>query len=137
MSVSASWNGSLFTQSQAAFLQQGTQAGVRSHVYFLGLFFTLCTVDQHSFLSFGLCQCLCLWLLYQTHLQTQLTCAQLLILEILISLLQSQKQVRLERLAKAFPCPIKLDIRQHKLRIFLDLLLCLQAGASMIASRYT
>lgn len=58
---------------------------------------------------------------YQTHLQSQLTRAQFLILEILINLLQSQKQCRLERLARAFPCPITLDSRRRKLQRFLDL----------------
>jgi hypothetical protein len=58
---------------------------------------------------------------YQTHLQNQLTRAQFLILEILINLLQSQKQVRLERLARVFPYPITLESRRRKLQRFLDL----------------
>ena len=58
---------------------------------------------------------------YQTHLQSQLTCAHFLILKLLINLLQSQKQVRLERLARAFPYPITLDSRRRKLQRFLDL----------------
>lgn len=58
---------------------------------------------------------------YQTHFQNQLTRAQFLILEILISLLQSQKQVRLERLARAFPYPITFDSRRRKIQRFLDL----------------
>jgi len=58
---------------------------------------------------------------YQTHFQSQLTRAQFLILEILINLLQSQKQVRLERLARAFPSPITLEIRRRKIQRFLSL----------------
>lgn len=58
---------------------------------------------------------------YQTHLQNQLSCAHFLILSLLINLLQSQKQVRLERLARAFPYPITLDSRRRKLQRFLDL----------------
>jgi hypothetical protein len=57
---------------------------------------------------------------YQTHFQSQLARAHFLILEILINLLQSQKQVRLERLARVFPCPITLDSRRRKLQRFLD-----------------
>jgi len=43
---------------------------------------------------------------YQTHLQKQLTSAQFILLTILLSLIQSEKQVRLERLARLFPYPI-------------------------------
>ena len=43
---------------------------------------------------------------YQTHLQKQLTSAQFILLTILLSLIQSEKQVRLERLARVFPYPI-------------------------------
>lgn len=57
---------------------------------------------------------------YQTHFQSQLTRAQFLILEILINLLQSQKQVRLELLARFFPCPITVDSRRRKLQRFLS-----------------
>lgn len=41
-------------------------------------------------------------------------------MEILLNLLQSQKQVRLERLARAFPYPITLDSRRRKIQRFLD-----------------
>lgn len=58
---------------------------------------------------------------YQNHFQGQLTRAQYLILEILISLLQSQKQVRLERKPQAFPSPITLESRRRKIQRFLDL----------------
>jgi hypothetical protein len=43
---------------------------------------------------------------YQTHLQKQLTHIQFLLLTILLNLVQSEKQVRLERLARVFPYPI-------------------------------
>jgi hypothetical protein len=43
---------------------------------------------------------------YQTHLQNQLTQAQFILLTILLNLIQSEKQVRLERLVRVFPYPI-------------------------------
>jgi hypothetical protein len=43
---------------------------------------------------------------YQAHLQKQLTHIQFLLLTILLNLVQSEKQVRLERLARVFPYPI-------------------------------
>lgn len=49
---------------------------------------------------------------YQTHLQSQLNRAQYLTLTILISLLQSIKQVRLEALANAFPLRIQFESRR-------------------------
>jgi len=49
------------------------------------------------------------------------TRAQFLILEILINLLQSQKQVRLERVAASVSLPNTLDSRRRKLQRFLDL----------------
>ena len=58
---------------------------------------------------------------YQTHLQKQLTHAQFILLTILLSLIQSEKQVRLERLARVFPYPITAESRRRKLLIFLDL----------------
>ena len=42
----------------------------------------------------------------QTHFQTQLSRSQFLVLEIILNLLGSEKQVRLERLARVFPYPI-------------------------------
>ena len=45
-------------------------------------------------------------LFYQTHLQQHLTRAQFLVLGILLNLLQSSRQVELERLASAFAYPI-------------------------------
>jgi hypothetical protein len=58
---------------------------------------------------------------YQTHLQKQLTQAQFVLLTILIDLIQSEKQVRLERLVRVFPYPITAESRRRKLQRFLDL----------------
>jgi hypothetical protein len=46
---------------------------------------------------------------YQTHLQKQLTRTQLILLTILLDLIQSEKQVRLERLVRVFPYPITVE----------------------------
>lgn len=59
--------------------------------------------------------------LYQTHLQNQLELAQYLMLKILFTLLQSSKQVNLEKLATALPQPIKFASRRRKLQRFLSL----------------
>ena len=40
---------------------------------------------------------------------------------ILLSLMQSEKQVRLERLSRVFPCLITAERRRRKLQRFLDL----------------
>src|SRR4028118_842438 len=58
---------------------------------------------------------------YQTHLQKKLTQAQFLLLTILLNLVQSEKQVRLERLVRVFPYPITTKSRRRKLQRFLDL----------------
>jgi hypothetical protein len=58
---------------------------------------------------------------YQTHLKKQLTQVQFILLTILLSLIQSEKQVRLERLARVFPYPITAESRRRKLQRFLDL----------------
>jgi len=58
---------------------------------------------------------------YQTHLQKQLTHAQFRLLTILLSLIQSEKQVSLERLVRVFPYPITAEGRRRKLQRFLDL----------------
>jgi hypothetical protein len=58
---------------------------------------------------------------YQTHLQKQLTLAQFTLLTILLDLIQSEKQVRLERLVRVFPYPITAESRRRKLERFLDL----------------
>jgi len=58
---------------------------------------------------------------YQTHLKKQLTKAQFLVMTTLLSVMQSEKQVRLERLARVFPDPITTESRRRKLQRFLDL----------------
>jgi hypothetical protein len=58
---------------------------------------------------------------YQTHLQKQLTHAQFMLLTILLDIIQSEKQVRLERLARVFPYPITTESRRRKLQRFLDI----------------
>jgi hypothetical protein len=57
-------------------------------------------------------------LFYQTHLQTQLNRSEYLLLTILINLLQSIKQVKLETLATALPLPITFNSRRKKFRDF-------------------
>jgi len=51
---------------------------------------------------------------YQTHLQSQLNRAEYLLLTLLINLLQSIKQVKLEALATALPLPITFESRRKK-----------------------
>jgi len=58
---------------------------------------------------------------YQTHFQTQLSRSQFLVLEIILNLYGSEKQVRLDRLARVFPYPITTESRRRKLQRFLDL----------------
>jgi hypothetical protein len=58
---------------------------------------------------------------YQTHLKKQLTSAQFLVMTTLLSVMQSEKQVRLERMARIFPCLITVESRRKKLQRFLDL----------------
>jgi len=58
---------------------------------------------------------------YQTHLQKYLRSSQFLVMTTLLSLMQSEKQVRLERLSRVFPCLITAESRRRKLQKFLDL----------------
>jgi hypothetical protein len=58
---------------------------------------------------------------YQNHLKSQLSLAEYLLLQILIQILQSIKQVSLESLANALPIPIKFESRRRKIQIFLSL----------------
>src|SRR4028119_2175751 len=58
---------------------------------------------------------------YQTHLQKQLTSAQFILLTILLNLIQSEKQVKLERLVRVFRYPITTESCRRKLQRFLDL----------------
>jgi Transposase DDE domain len=57
---------------------------------------------------------------YQTHLQKQLTLAQLKVMELLLPIIQAEKQVRLERLTRVFPYPISTESRRRKLQRLLD-----------------
>ena len=56
---------------------------------------------------------------YQTHLRTQLSENQYILLNVLAELLQGQKQVRLERLASNLPLPIKFESHRRQLQRFL------------------
>jgi hypothetical protein len=58
---------------------------------------------------------------YQTHLQSQLNRAEYLLLILLVNLLQSIKQVKLETLATALPLPITFNSRRKKIQRFLSL----------------
>ena len=59
---------------------------------------------------------------YQTHLQKQLTHAQFILLKILLDLIQSEKQVRLEQLLQGyFPIQLWSKVLPSKLQRFLDL----------------
>lgn len=58
---------------------------------------------------------------YQTHLQSQLSQAEYLLLTLLVNLLQSIKQVKLETLATALPFPITFNSRRKKIQRFLSL----------------
>jgi hypothetical protein len=58
---------------------------------------------------------------YRTCLQSQLSSSQLHTLEILVWLLQFQKQVRIERLAACLPLPILFESRRRHLQRFLIL----------------
>jgi len=57
---------------------------------------------------------------YQTHLQSQLSRADYLLLTLLVNLLQSIKQVKLETLATALPFPITFDSRRKQIQRFLS-----------------
>jgi len=54
---------------------------------------------------------------YQTHLQSQLNRADYLLLTLLVNLLQSIKQVKLETLATALPLPITFNSRRKSPKI--------------------
>lgn len=56
---------------------------------------------------------------YQTHLHSILNVNQYILLNILVELLQEQKQVRLERLAANLPLPILFESRRRQLQRFL------------------
>jgi hypothetical protein len=58
---------------------------------------------------------------YQTHLKSELSLAEYLLLQILISMLQSIKKVSLEALANVLPIPITFESRRKRLQRFLSL----------------
>jgi hypothetical protein len=59
--------------------------------------------------------------LYQTHFKQHLKQSDYLFLEILINLLQTIKQVNLEKLAASLPLPILFESRRKKIQRFLSL----------------
>ncbi|NEO49573.1 MAG: hypothetical protein F6K55_37915 [Moorea sp. SIO4A3] len=59
--------------------------------------------------------------IYQNHLKSQLTTPLYLLLNLLVTVLQSVKNVRLETLAASFPLPIMFESRRKKLQRFLVL----------------
>jgi len=58
---------------------------------------------------------------YLASLAKTTDASQFLLLTILLNLIQSEKQVRLERLVRVFPYPITTESRRRKLQRFLDL----------------
>ncbi len=60
-------------------------------------------------------------LFYQKHLKSQLSLAEYLFLQILVNILQSIKNVNLERLATGIPLPIKFESRRRRIQRFLSL----------------
>ena len=58
---------------------------------------------------------------YRIHLEKKLTLAQFKLIEILLPVIQSEKQIRLERLSRVFPFLITSESRRRKLQRFLDL----------------
>ncbi len=59
--------------------------------------------------------------LYQNHFRQHFKQSDYLLLEILINLLQSIKQVNLEKLATSLPLPILFESRRRKIQRFLSL----------------
>lgn len=58
---------------------------------------------------------------YQAQLQKYLSQSQLITLKLLVWLLQSQKQVKIERLAATLPLPIQQNSRRRHIQRFLSL----------------
>lgn len=58
---------------------------------------------------------------YQTHLQKYLSESELITLKLLVWLWQSQKQVKIERLAATLPLPIQQNSRRRHIQRFLKL----------------
>ncbi|NEO40923.1 MAG: hypothetical protein F6J90_33160 [Moorea sp. SIOASIH] len=59
--------------------------------------------------------------IYQNHLKSQLTTAHYLLCCLLVTVLQSVKNVKLETLAASLPLPIMFESRRKKLQRFLVL----------------
>ncbi|MGV2831550.1 IS4 family transposase [Myxosarcina sp. GI1(2024)] len=57
--------------------------------------------------------------LYRNHLSRYLSDDQLITLEVLVYLIQTYKQVKIERLAAYFPLPIKYESRRRRIQRFL------------------
>jgi hypothetical protein len=57
---------------------------------------------------------------YRIHLEKKLTLAQFKLIEILLPVIQSEKQIRLERLSRVFPSLITSESRRRNLQRFLD-----------------
>ena len=58
---------------------------------------------------------------YHEHLEQQLSRTQFLMLLILINIIQAEKEVRLEKIARVFPLWITCEVQRRKLQRFLDL----------------
>jgi hypothetical protein len=58
---------------------------------------------------------------YQTHLKSQLSASEFVLIQILLRILQSIKKVSLESLANALPIPIKFESRRKRIQRFLSL----------------
>jgi len=69
---------------------------------------------------------------YQTHLQSQLNRADYLLLTLLVNLLQSIKQVKLETLATALPLPITFNSRQKSPKI--SITPAIDAGNNLVSN---
>lgn len=58
---------------------------------------------------------------YQTHLKSQLSVSEFVLIQILLRILQLIKKVSLESLANALPLPIKFESRRKRIQRFLSL----------------
>src|SRR4028119_238843 len=76
--------------------------------------------DRSSFVNKS-CLLIMLPKFYQTHLKSQLSTAEYLLLQILINVLQVIKKVSLEAVANPLPIPIEFESRRKKAQRFLSL----------------
>jgi hypothetical protein len=60
-------------------------------------------------------------LFYHEHLEKQLSRAQFLMLRFSLNIIQAEKEVKLETIARVFPLWITCEVRRRKLQRFLDL----------------